>query len=122
MSIQSRIEEKLASGLSPLHLEVINESAQHNVPAGSESHFKVVVVSKAFEGKPLVAQHRLVYRLLGQELRAEVHALAVHTYTEQGWRERNAAAPASPQCLGRKHRCPATLDTEHDLVRRHLRV
>ena len=102
MSIQSRIEEKLGEGLAPLHLEVINESDQHNVPPGSESHFKVVVVSDAFEGKRLVAQHRLVYGLLGEELESQVHALALHTYTEAAWRERNAAAPGSPQCLGGK--------------------
>ena len=102
MSIQRRIEEKLGEGLAPLHLEVINESAQHNVPPGSESHFKVVVVSRAFEGKRLVAQHRMVYGLLGEELQCQVHALALHTYTEASWRERNAGAPASPPCLGGK--------------------
>ena len=56
MSIQSSIEQKLATGLDVLHLQVINESGQHNVPAGSESHFKVVVVSNDFRGKSLVAQ------------------------------------------------------------------
>ncbi len=42
MSIQERIERMLAEGLEALHLEVINESGQHNVPPGSETHFKVV--------------------------------------------------------------------------------
>jgi len=102
MSVQEIIERKLAEGLAALHLEVVNESGQHNVPPGSESHFKVVVVSNDFEDKNLVAQHRLVYKLLGSELRNQVHALALHTYTEQGWRARTGAAPMSPPCLGGK--------------------
>lgn len=104
MSVQETIERKLAEGLEAVHLEVINESGQHNVPPGSESHFKVVVVSGDFEGKNLVAQHRLVYQLLDAELESQVHALALHTYTEQGWRERHGAAPMSPPCLGGKSR------------------
>jgi BolA protein len=104
MSVQETIERKLAEGLDAVHLEVINESGQHNVPPGSESHFKVVVVSGDFEGKNLVAQHRLVYRLLGSELKSQVHALALHTYTEQGWRESHGTAPMSPPCLGGKSR------------------
>ena len=104
MSVQEIIERKLAEGLAALHLEVTNESGQHNVPPGSESHFKVVVVSNDFEDKNLVAQHRLVYKLLGSELQGQIHALALHTYTEQGWRARTGAVAMSPPCLGGKSR------------------
>lgn len=104
MKVQSAIERKLSEGLDCLHLEVINESGQHNVPPGSESHFKVVVVSNDFRGKSLVAQHRMVYGLLGKELEDQVHALALHTYSEQGWREQKGQAPLSPPCLGGKAR------------------
>ena len=104
MSVRESIERKLAEGLAAVHLEVVNESGQHNVPPGSESHFKVVVVSPEFEGKSLVAQHRMVYELLGTELRDQVHALALHTYTEERWRESHGAAPMSPPCLGGKSR------------------
>ena len=107
MSTQDSIERKLAGGLQILHLEVINESGQHNVAPGSESHFKVIVVSGDFEGKNLVAQHRVVYKLLGDELESQVHALALHTYTEQGWRDAHGATPMSPPCLGGKSREPA---------------
>ncbi len=107
MSVQEIIERKLTEGLAALHLEVTNESEQHNVPPGSESHFKVVVVSNDFEDKSLVAQHRLIYKLLGSELQNQVHALALHTYTEQDWRERMGAAPMSPPCLGGKSRAQA---------------
>jgi len=102
MSVKSNIETKLAEGLRPLHLEVVNESDQHNVPPGSESHFKVVLVSNEFEGKSLVAQHRMVYALLERELERDVHALALHTYTEQSWHRQKGGAPMSPPCLGGK--------------------
>ena len=102
MSVLESIERKLAEGLDVLHLEVQNESGQHNVPPGSESHFKVVVVSNDFLDKNLVAQHRMVYKLLGGELQNQVHALALHTYTEQSWRSSQGATPMSPPCLGGK--------------------
>ena len=100
MSMQTHIEDKLAESCRPLHLEVINESHQHNVPPGSESHFKVVIVSPDFEGKRQVARHQIVYKLLADELQNQIHALALHTYTEAEWRERNGNAPLSPPCLG----------------------
>lgn len=100
MSVQDTIEGKLSSDLEIRHLEVTNESHKHNVPPGSESHFKVVVVSDLFEGKSLVARHRLVYGLLAQEMKDRIHALALHTYTQEDWRKQSSEAPASPPCLG----------------------
>lgn len=100
MSIQSVIEEKLAAGLELAHLEVLNESGNHNVPPGSESHFKVVLVSEAFAGTKLLARHRLVNKLLSDELANHIHALAIHTYTTQEWQDKHGAAPLSPPCLG----------------------
>jgi len=100
VSVQSTIEEKLAQALDPLHLEVINESAKHSVPPGSESHFKVVVVAAEFEGLRLLARHRRVNGVLADELANSIHALALHTYTSAEWRERFGEAPMSPPCLG----------------------
>ena len=100
MSVQTEIEVKLNIALKPDHLEVINESGSHNVPPGSESHFKVVVVSGDFAGKNLLARHRLINGLLADELAGKIHALAIHTYTEDEWRKLNGDAPMSPPCLG----------------------
>ena len=44
--IKVQIEDQLNTGLDPWHLEVINESPNHNVPDGAESHFKIIIVSK----------------------------------------------------------------------------
>ena len=100
MSVQSTIEEKLTNGLDALHLEVVNESNNHNVPPGSESHFKVVMVCNAFEGQSLIARHRTINKLLEDELKNRIHALALHTYTEAEWHERHGEAPMSPPCRG----------------------
>jgi len=100
VSVQNDIQNKLSANLNTIHLEVINESDNHNVPAGSESHFKVVLVSSEFEGKNLLARHRLVNKVLEDELQNKIHALAIHTYTEAEWQKKNSMAPGSPPCLG----------------------
>lgn len=100
MSVQAGIEEKLNQQIKPSHLEVINESHNHNVPPGSESHFKVIIVSQEFEGKSSVSRHRIVNKVLADELKNKIHALALHTYTDKEWYDQNEYAPASPPCLG----------------------
>jgi BolA protein len=72
----------------------------HSVPPGSESHFKVTLVSDAFEGRRLLERHRAVNAALADELRDSVHALALHTLTPEEWFARGGAVPASPPCLG----------------------
>jgi BolA protein len=100
MKIQNNIEKKLLSHFNPLHLEVINESAMHNVPAGSESHFKVVIVTSMFSGERLIKRHRAVNSILKEELANDIHALALHTYTQQEWQGLFGEFPTSPNCLG----------------------
>ena len=101
MSVAATIEQKLLSSFSPLHLDVINESHQHNVPVGSESHFKVVIVSKEFEGERLIKRHRKINSVLAEELSEKIHALALHTYTEKEWQDYYSdGVPLSPKCLG----------------------
>ncbi|OYD26356.1 BolA family protein [Oceanimonas baumannii] len=100
MSVQDIIEQKVKQALSPEHLEVINESYMHRVEPGSETHFKLVVVSEAFEGQRLLARHRTLNSLLAEELAGGVHALALHTLTPAEWRERGGV-PASPNCMGK---------------------
>ncbi|MFM8354774.1 MAG: BolA/IbaG family iron-sulfur metabolism protein [Gammaproteobacteria bacterium] len=104
MRMQESIEQRLADAFAPAHLEVVNESGNHNVPAGSETHFKVVLVASTFEGQRLIARHRAVNAVLAEALSGGVHALALHTYTETEWRARFGTAPMSPPCLGGKAR------------------
>lgn len=100
MQVQQTIESKLQSELTPSHLEVVNESHTHSVPPNSETHFKVVAVTSAFDGMRKVARHQKIYAALKEELAGPVHALALHTYTPDEWLARQAQAPESPDCLG----------------------
>lgn len=99
MTTEDDITEKLQNILNPQHLQVINESDMHNVPPGSESHFKVIAVSEEFENKTLIARHRLINKALEEELQGSVHALSLHTMTPAEWAEKGAA-PDSPPCMG----------------------
>lgn len=96
--IKNKIEQKLTEAFQPVHLEVMNESYMHNVPEGSESHFKVIVVSDAFLDKRLIACHREINQVLADELANDIHALAIHTHTPKQWE--SAQIPESPNCLG----------------------
>jgi BolA family transcriptional regulator, general stress-responsive regulator len=100
MTVQQTIEEKLQQAFTLQHLEVINESHQHNVPANSSTHFKAIMVSEDFDGKGLVARHQLAYKVLSHELQNGVHALSLHMHTGSEWCKKNGSAPLSPPCMG----------------------
>lgn len=100
MTVRQSIETKLRASLSPVHLEVLNESHMHSVPPNSETHFKVVVVSDAFAGKTRVARHQTVNGLLAEELAGPVHALSIQAHTPDEWAARGGAVLDSPECLG----------------------
>ena len=100
MSVAEQIESKITQALAPQHLQVINESHKHSVPPGSESHFKLVIVSDSFQGQPRVRRHQAVNRILSDELRDSVHALSMETMTAAEWTQRGGETLASPPCLG----------------------
>ena len=100
MTVQDTITEKLTVALAPLHLQVMNESHKHSVPPGSESHFKVVIVSEQFQGQPLVRRHQAVNAALAEELKKNLHALSLETLTGAEWHARGGETMTSPPCLG----------------------
>ena len=83
MTVAETIEHKLTESLSPLNLEVIDESHMHAGHAGArpggESHFRVEITAAAFEGKSRVDRQRLVYAALAEEMAGPIHALALKT-------------------------------------------
>ena len=85
MRVANIIKEKLTEALSPIDLDVLDESHKHAGHAGSrpegESHFNVKIVSQAFEGKSRVERPRLVYQALSEEMKQDIHALALNTMT-----------------------------------------
>ena len=79
MNRPDRIAELLSGALSPLHLDVIDDSDQHAGHAGhgGAGHFRVRILSERFRGLPVLARHRLVYEALRPLIPAEVHALSI---------------------------------------------
>jgi BolA family transcriptional regulator, general stress-responsive regulator len=86
MEYAARIRQKLTAGLSPVQLDIVDESDRHAGHAGAdakgETHFHVTVVSAAFTGKSRVERQRMVYALLADELSERVHALGLTTRTD----------------------------------------
>jgi BolA-like protein 1 len=90
MTVEDTIREKLARAFAPSDLIVENESAKHAGHAGArdhlgratgETHFRIAVVSAAFEGKSAVDRHRQINQVLKDELAGPVHALAIKALT-----------------------------------------
>jgi len=99
MNIEENITWKLTDRFKPVHLAVVNESYMHNVPRGSETHFKVVVISEEFSGMPPIKRHRLVNETLQRELTQGVHALSITAKTPDQW-DGSREIEKSPPCRG----------------------
>ena len=97
---QQRILEKMLAELTLSHIDVADESSGHKVPAGAESHFKVIAVGAVFAEHSRIARHRLVNKLLQSEFDSGMHACALHLYSEDEWLLRQNQAPQSPDCAG----------------------
>lgn len=99
-NIAESITAKLIAALQPEHLELINESHMHAGPA-TDSHFNLVLVSQHFVELNKVKRHQAVYKLLAEELAAQVHALALHLYSPAEWQSSAKEILKSPDCEGK---------------------
>ncbi|RUM92834.1 MAG: BolA family transcriptional regulator [Thiomicrospira sp.] len=97
MSLQQQIENKISNAFDVTFMQMENESHMHSGPA-QESHFKLTLVSPAFEGMNKVKRHQAVYKALSDEMPL-FHALALHTYSPSEWEE-NPIVVDSPLCQG----------------------
>ena len=88
MSVTDTIKAKLADKFTPAFLDVIDESMQHHGHSGwregGETHFRVRIATRHFDGLSRVAQHRLVMETLDAELKDRVHALAIDVLPVDG--------------------------------------
>jgi len=78
MVTPEQVRNYIAQGLACDHLEV----------TGDGHHFEAVIVSGEFRGRNRVQQHQIVYRALGDRMKAEIHALSMQTLTPEQWQER----------------------------------
>lgn len=77
-----KIESKLNAGLNIYSLEIIDDSHKHaNHSQSSGGHFKVIIRSNDFKDKSLIERHRMVYAILDQMLKKEIHALSIDART-----------------------------------------
>ena len=76
MLTANELKNYIMNGLPCEHVEVLGDDGQH---------FEAVIVSPQFTGKNRVQQHQLVYLALGDRMRAEIHALAMRTFTPDAW-------------------------------------
>jgi stress-induced morphogen len=78
----------------------MNESYMHSVPKGSETHFKVVVISSKFQGQSLLERHKAINTLLSDEFKSGLHALSIQAKTPEQWESSGHRVSESPACLG----------------------
>jgi acid stress-induced BolA-like protein IbaG/YrbA len=80
MITSQQLQSWIQDGLACDHIQVRGDDGQH---------FEAVVVSSAFQGKMLVARQQMVYKTLGDKMRAEIHALSMKTLTPEEWQASN---------------------------------
>ena len=80
------IRSRLEAALAPDALDIEDESHRHAGHAGARDgrgHFRVRIVSAAFEGHNAIARHRAVYAALGDLMQTDIHALAIDARTPE---------------------------------------
>ena len=78
------IRAALEAAFAPLSLDVVDDSHRHAGHAGARDgrgHFRVALVSAAFEGMGALARHRAVYAALGELMATDIHALSINART-----------------------------------------
>lgn len=85
---QKIIAERLTQALSPMTLEIIDESHRHvghEGAKGGASHFALLIVSSQFEGLSAIKRHQLIYQALQDLIPHEIHALKIKSKTPEEW-------------------------------------
>lgn len=80
MLLPETVRGYIAQGLDCEHLTV----------SGDGQHFEAVIVASAFEGLRPIQRHQKVYAVLGDRMRAEIHALSMKTLTPTEWAQQQA--------------------------------
>lgn len=65
-----QIQQLIQAGLPEASVTVLGDDGQH---------FEADVICPAFAGKPMLAQHRMVYATLGEHMGRDIHALQLRT-------------------------------------------
>lgn len=98
MNRSQRMESQLRQAFRPPVLELSNESHQHSVPSGSETHFKLLIVADVFEGLSRVDRQREIHAALETEFKSGLHALTIRALSPKEWQEKGMGSFESPAC------------------------
>jgi len=81
--IANTIRQKLEEAFKPELIEIIDHSAAHAGHAGNKGggHYNVTIVSQQFEGKSLVQRHQMIYQVMGDMMKEDIHALGINALT-----------------------------------------
>ena len=80
------IRQKIEEALQPEDLSVEDEGHLHIGHEGAKDgrgHFRVMVVSEAFDGLTMIQRHRAIYDALGELMTTDIHALAIDAYSSK---------------------------------------
>lgn len=101
MSVTDSIRQKIEAQFQPIYFELENESHQHAGPANRETHFRMVLVSAAFEGESRIDRQRRVMALFDEERARGLHALTLRVMTPSEWEKvKGSFEMVSPPCAG----------------------
>jgi BolA protein len=93
--------QRIQESLSPVHVELVDESYKHSVGPDAGTHWRCLVVSSAFSGKRLLQRHRLVYGALGTAMSEFVHAFSPRTLTPEEFEAAGGRVEhETPDCMG----------------------
>jgi len=85
MNRAERITSILTQALQPIHLEVRDDSHKHaghaGARAGGETHYEVIIEAECFRGLSQMQRHQMIYKLLADEFKTGLHALAIKART-----------------------------------------
>ena len=99
---ERRMKEILKNRFPQAEFGLENESSSHAVPAGSETHFKLLIIEQEFAAKSRVERSRLVQNLFADEFKSGLHALSIRAVTPDEAANGAGEGFVSPSCFGRR--------------------
>jgi stress-induced morphogen len=99
---EQRLRKLLKDRFPDAEISLENESSSHAVPPGSETHFKLLIISAEFASHSRIERSRMVQNLLQAEFGSGLHALSIRAITPDEANRGAGEGFVSPHCLGRR--------------------
>jgi BolA family transcriptional regulator, general stress-responsive regulator len=82
MDLLNKIKLKIETALQGAIVDVRSEGSQHVGHDDSGAHIGVKVTYEGFKDKPIIEQHQIIYTILKDEMKQEIHSLQIETRSE----------------------------------------